>query len=261
MATDDLRYKTLKDFGRILSLFEAAEGGDRSVSDISKTLQMLPSKVSRMLKTLEAERFFMRDHETGRYRVGARFLQAGLLYVMTHPLRPVILPHLEQVASDLKLFTGWAIFENDRVIVVDRMRFEGDPGMHILGSDAPLHSTAYGLLFLAYMTDEERERILKSLTFARFTSHTILEVESMRKELARVRKQGYALDDEGTREGARGLAAPIFDARGDLVAQLDVAGKKSAITDDRLPELITYLTEKALFISRQFGYNRHPQLP
>ena len=190
MATDDLRYKTLKDFGRILSLFEATDGGERSVSDISKTLQMLPSKVSRMLKTLEAERLFMRDHETGRYRVGARFLQAGLLYVMTHPLRPVILPHLEQVASDLKLFTGWAIFENDRVIVVDRMRFEGDPGMHILGSDAPLHSTAYGLLFLAYMTDEERERILKSLTFARFTSHTITEAESMRRRADPGKKTG-----------------------------------------------------------------------
>lgn len=254
MANDELRYKNFRDLGRILELFEGRQGGEKSVSDISRALSMLPSTASRMLKTLEDEGFFERDSETRKYRLGARFLQIGLLYVMNHPLRRVIVPHLEQTAREFSLPASWAIFKNGKVIVVDRLRFVIDPAIHLLASEVSLHSTSYGKLFFAFMAPEEQERTLDSLVLARLTPNTIVDKESMKKELTRIRNQGYAIDDRETRETIRALAAPILDARGEIVAAFNIAGTISEVPDDRLGKLTDHVTQKALFISRQLGY-------
>jgi IclR family transcriptional regulator, KDG regulon repressor len=254
MDNDELRYRAFKDLGRILSLFEAEGADDESVSEVAKALDLHPSKVSRMLRSLEVQGLFERNADTGRYRIGARFLQVGLLYALRHPLRRVVFPHVEQTAKDVRLLTGWAIFRNDRVVIVDRLRYGDDPAMHVLGSEVPLHSTGYGKLFLAYLPDEEKERILESLNFEMFTDRTITDKQLFRKELDRIKDQGYALDDEETRVHIRGLAAPVFDAYGSIALALSVAGRSSDMTDKRLPELIKYVSDKAFFVSRQLGY-------
>ena len=180
MAETNLRYKTLTDLSRILSLFETREIEERSVSDISKSLKMLPSKVSRMLKTLEIEGFVEKNRHTGKFRIGARFLQLGLLYVLNHPLRRIILPHLEKVAKDLGLVAAWGIFKNGRTIVVDRFRLDNRPMIYLLGSEVSLHSSSYGKLFLAYLPEEEQRRILKSLVLVKLAPATIDNLPSMR---------------------------------------------------------------------------------
>ena len=248
-----LRYKTITDLSRILSLFEIPEVEERSVSDISRSLQMLPSKVSRMLKTLEIEGFVEKNKRTGRYRIGARFLQLGLLYALNHPLRRIILPHLEQAANDLGLLSAWAIFKNGRAIIVDRFRIDNGPPIHLLGSGVPLHSSSYGKLFLAYLSAGEQERTIGSLTFVKLTPATIDNAESMKEELVRVKERGYSVDEGETREDLVGIAVPVFDEAEELVAALAVSGRNADFSGNRVSEA-GYLTEKALFISRQLGY-------
>jgi DNA-binding IclR family transcriptional regulator len=211
-----------------------------------------------MLKTLEADGLVERNPRTGRYGIGARFLQLGLLYLLNHPLRRVILPHLEQTARDLGLLSAWGIFKNGRAIIVDRIRSDNGPPIHLIGSDVPLHSSSYGKLFLAYLSEEDEERTVKSLPFVRLTPRSISDGESLRKELRRVREKGYAVDEGETHEGMVGIAAPIFDDSEELVAALTVSGKSREFSADRTLE-VRYLTEKALFISRQLGYGPHEQ--
>jgi IclR family transcriptional regulator, KDG regulon repressor len=253
MENGSLRYKTLSDFTRIISLFEESEGMERGVSDVAKSLQMLTSKVSRMLKTLETDGWVEKNPHTGKYRVGVRFLQVGLLYVLNHPLRHIILPHVEQTARDLGLLAGWGIFKNGKVIIVDRIRMKRGPLVHLLGSDVPLHSSSYGKLFLAYLGGNVREDMLSSLTFSILTAKTISDARTMRLALDQVRSQGYAVDDEETRVGIVGIAAPVFDGSRELIAAITVSGGASEFSTDRMAE-VAYLKEKALFISRQLGY-------
>jgi IclR family transcriptional regulator, acetate operon repressor len=254
MATDDVRYKTLKDFGRILSLFESTQGEERGVSDISKSLQMLPSKVSRMMKTLEGEGFFEKNPESGRYRTGGRFLQVGLLYVLNHPLRRIILPHLEQMHRDLDRLTSWGIFRNERIIVVDRIGVREVVLMHPLGSGPPMHSSSYGKVFLAYRPQEEQERVLRSIDYVSFTAATICTPGGMREELRLVKERGYAVDKGETREDISAITAPVLNGQRELVAAITVGIKTVLLTPDRVVELAGYLTGKARFISRQLGY-------
>ena len=115
-------YKTLKDIAKIISLFNTFQVEERSISEISKAVGMLPSKVSRMIRTLEGEGFFERDLENGKYRLGVRFFELGITYVFNFPLRKVLRPHLEQIFKELNLTTSWGILRNDKVIVVDRIQ-------------------------------------------------------------------------------------------------------------------------------------------
>lgn len=254
MNGTDNRYKNLDDFSRILSLFEQQGAEERGVNEIARALEMPPSKASRMLRKMEAGKWLERSPQTGKFRIGARFLQIGLLYVLNHPLRPLVLPHLEEIAKKMPSFiTTWNIFENDRIIVVDHFRFYHGPLVHLLGSDVPLHSSSAGKLFLAYLTDEEQDRLLGSLAFVKFTARTIRDVQAMKEELTRVRERGYALDEEETREGMSGISAPVFDSSERMVAALAILGDTSGFSGDRASE-ITFLREKGLFISRQLGY-------
>ena len=253
MGDGSLRYKTLSDFSKILGLFEEQDVEERGVSDIARSLSMLPSKVSRMLKTLEMDGWVERNGRTGKYRVGVRFLRVGLLYVLNHPLRRLILPHVEQMARDLGLLSGWGIFKNDKIIVVDRIRMKKGPLIHLLGSDVPLHSSSYGKVFLAYMPPDERDAILQSLSLPRFTGKTIGSADALKAELAKVRVQGFSIDDEETRDGVTGLGAPVFGEQGELLAVITVSGDTVEFSSDKASE-IGYLVEKSFFISRQLGY-------
>jgi DNA-binding IclR family transcriptional regulator len=251
---DDLRYKTLADLSRILSLFEAPSVRELSMIEIARALQMFPSKASRMLRTLEAEGLFDRSPLTGKYRVSGRFLRLGLLYALNHPLRPIIFPYLQIVAADLSLYTGWGIFENGNVIVIDRIQVGGSPLIHLLGSDVPLHASAYGKLFLAYAPNEERERLIDSLAFTRLTPATVSSRDAVSAQLEEVRERGYALDVGETRANFIGLAAPILGSDEKILAAISVAGTGQKLPEERMPEVVDYLLNKTRLISRQLGY-------
>jgi IclR family transcriptional regulator, KDG regulon repressor len=257
-TTDNLRYKIVKDFSRIVSFFENCGGEERSVTEISKSLQMLPSKVSRLLRTLEAEGFFERGSSAGKYRAGSRFLKLAFLYVFNHPLRRIILPHLEHMVQELGLSAGWGILRNGQIIVIDYLHFGKRSLVSRVGSNVPLHSSSYGKLFLAHMPGPEQKRLINSMTYTRYTPATISDPKQMRKEIEQVMRNGYALDQEETGADMVGIGAPIFGGSSDIVAVLSIMGERSRLAPDNLKNTIGYLTGRARFISRQLGYEDHP---
>ncbi|MGD0626361.1 MAG: MarR family transcriptional regulator [Thermodesulfobacteriota bacterium] len=93
-------YKTLKDLIKMLLLFNTFQSDEKSVTDIAKTLDMLPSKASRMLATMEKEGFLDRSQETNKYRLGIRFFELGMVYAFHLPLRRILRPHIEQMAKE-----------------------------------------------------------------------------------------------------------------------------------------------------------------
>jgi len=251
---DHLRYKTLHDLSRIFSLFEAPNTQELSMIEIARSLKMLSSKASRMLRGLHAERLLDRNPDTGKYRVSSRFLRLGLLYALNHPLRAIILPHLQVIATDLGLFAGWAIFENGNVVVIDRLQVGEGPLIHLLGTDVPLHASSYGKLFLAYAVEEERDRLIDALVFTRLTPATVSTPDLLREHLMRVREKGYALDLGESRSNITGLAAPVFNREGNVVASVTIAGETSDFTEEKIQEVADYLLKKTQFISRQLGH-------
>jgi DNA-binding IclR family transcriptional regulator len=248
-------YKTLKDLAKIVSLFNSFQVEERSVTEISKALGMLPSKVSRMVRTLEAEGFFERNSETGKYRLGIGFFELGMVYIFNFPLRKILRPHIEQMAKELNLTASWAILNNSKVIVVDRVQ-----NLHIdlltyrIGLNLPIHSTSLGKVLLAYLPEEEQNRILRSVNLTKFTSKNIVDEKLIRKNLRLIRERGYSTDEGETHEDLNCIAAPIRNGNSEVIAAINLMDEKSRRTAEDLFKLADYLKGRALFISRQLGY-------
>jgi DNA-binding IclR family transcriptional regulator len=248
-------YKTLKDLAKIISLFNTFQVDERSVTEISKALGMLPSKVSRMIRTLEGEGFFERNLENGKYRLGVRFLELGMAYVFNFPLRKVLRPHLEQIFKELNLTTSWGILRNDKVIVVDRIQnLNIDLLTHRLGLNLPIHSTSIGKVLLAYLPVDEQDRILKSKNLVKFTDATIIDQKLIKRNLKVIRERGFSTDEGETHGDLNCMAAPIRNGNGEVIAAINLMDEKSRTSQEKLLQFADYLKGKALFISRQFGY-------
>jgi len=248
-------YKTLKDLAKIISLFNTFEVEERSISDISKAVGMLPSKVSRMIRTLEGEGFFEKNLETGKYRLGVQFFELGMAYVFNFPLRKLLRPHLEQIFKDLNLTTSWGILRNDKVVVVDRIQnLNIDLLTHRLGLNLPIHSTSIGKVLLAYLSEKQQDRILKSTNLVKFTNATIVDQKLLKKHLKLIRGRGYSTDEGETHEDLNCMAAPIRNGNGEVIAAINLMDEKSRTSAEKLFKFADYLKGKAFFISRQLGY-------
>jgi DNA-binding IclR family transcriptional regulator len=248
-------YKTLKDLAKITSLFNTLQIEERSVTDISKTLGMLPSKVSRMLRTLENEGFFEKNLENGKYRLGVQFFELGMAYVFNFPLRKVLRPHLEEIFKELNFTTSWGMLKNDKVIVVDRIQnLNIDLLTHRLGLNLPIHSTSIGKALLAYLPEKEQDRILRFNNLAKFTKATLTDQKLIKKHLKLIRERGFSTDEGETHEDLNCMAAPIKNGNGEVIAAINLMDEKSRTSAKKLFSFADYLKEKALFISRQLGY-------
>ncbi len=248
-------YKTLRDLTKILSLFNTFQAEERGISEISKSLEMQPSKISRMLRTLESEGFFERSPQTGKYRLGVGFFELGMAFAFHFPLTKIIRPHIEQMARELSLTASWAILRKSKIIVMDRVQNQNiDLLSQRVGLNLPIHSTSLGKVLLAYLPEEEQDRILKSTSFERFTSETIVDRKVIKKNLVTIKEKGFATDEGETHADLNCVAAPIKNASGEVIAAINLMGEKSHTSVEEVRRLSDYLREKAFFISRQIGF-------
>ena len=95
---------------------------------------------------------------------------------------------------------------------------------------------------------------MKDCSFIRFTPKTIGSIDELHKELLKVRKQGWAMDDQELEIGHRCISAPIYDYRGDIIAAISASGDVRVLTDDRIEDTVEYVRQAALELSRSMGY-------
>jgi DNA-binding IclR family transcriptional regulator len=118
----------------------------------------------------------------------------------------------------------------------------------------PIHSTSLGKVLLAYLPEEEQNRILKSVNLTKFTNKNIVDGKLIKENLKLIRERGYSTDEGETHEDLKCIAAPIRNSNGEVIAAINLMDEKSRTSAEKLFGLADYLKEKALFISRQLGY-------
>jgi len=121
------------------------------------------------------------------------------------------------------------------------------------GERMPLHAGSAGKAILAFLPPERVQQILAK-PLERMTPNTITNRRKLLKELATIRAQGFAVSHGERFSDALGLAAPIFDANGKVVAALNVAGPVMRFTDADIQKLAPKMMQLAMHISRALGY-------
>jgi IclR family transcriptional regulator, KDG regulon repressor len=95
---------------------------------------------------------------------------------------------------------------------------------------------------------------LKNIKLKKFTANTILEKETFRKHLDRVRQDGFAIDEEEIEEGLCCIAAPIKNHSGQVIAGISVSGPSTRLRAHIEGNLKTNVIDKAIQISRRIGF-------
>jgi len=207
-----------------------------------------------LLQTLGSEGFVQQNPRTGKYRLGLRILELGMLARHHLRLEEEALPLMERLAERTQEQVNLAVLDKGEVLYLETVSFDAwTPRASPGGLRNEVHCTALGKVLLSGLTKEARQAILQARPLRKFTERTITDLAALEAEIERVRQQGYALDDEERAVGFRCVAAPIMDATGTIVAALSIAGVSVRLTDARLPELIAQVQEAARDLSVRLG--------
>ena len=165
-------------------------------------------------------------------------------------------PYLDQVVTETGESVNLFVLSGDLAVCVDRRDSPQRVRLaSVLGLSAPLHAGAVPKAMLAFLPEEQREQILARLSeLPAYTEKTIRDPEALRRQLVTIRERGYAVSDEDYDTSARGVGAPIFDERGDVVAGVSVGGPSFRVDDATLQGFAGLITRVAEKVSRRLGH-------
>jgi DNA-binding IclR family transcriptional regulator len=183
-----------------------------------------PSSAHRILNVM-VEKGLVDKLEPGTYRLGLKLLQLGSLVKSRLDIRREALPYMQQLHHDLGETVNLSLRQGDEMVYVERTA-SGRAMMRvvqIVGARAPLHITAVGKIFLADAGDAEARAYAKRSGLPAYTKTTLASEGALLEELAKVRKKGFAFDNEEAEKGVSCIGAGIRDGDGNLIAGLSIS--------------------------------------
>ena len=163
------------------------------------------------------------------------------------------MPELDRLARATHETTGLGVLDGDQLLTVAQA---DGPNLVAVGDwtgrCVPLHCVAAGKVLMAALAEREILRLVRR-GLDQFTDRTITDLEPLLEELARVRRRGYATAIGEYDPGLNAVAAPVHDARGQVIAAVDVWGPAFRLTPRRIPELAQQVREAAAAVSVRLG--------
>jgi len=239
---------------RVLDLFNGVEGG-LSLTEIAQRMGTRPGSVYPIIYTLHKFGYLQRDPETKKYTLGLRILALANQILSSLDIREKAKPVLKRLARELEVNAHLAVLYEGEVLYLDRE--EAAPSVvipSVIGRRVPPHCTALGKVLLAYHPEALEEFLAKGPLPA-LTPNTITNPELLRRELERVRQQGYATDWEEFHEGNICVAAPVRNYRGKVVAAISVSLPKARLTHDPLDRFVQAVVQGAREVSSSIGHD------
>lgn len=247
--------KTLKVLEYLATCNELTAG----VTEISALLGYNKSTVYRILRVLADHGFVERNPRTQKYSLGVKILELGTAYLTNCEVRKQARPFLDKLVEDSGETVHLAVLRDWEVVYLDRVE-PPNSGISVgqkVGRRFPAYCTAGGKAMLAWLPEEQMEQFLTSVPLKPMTPKTITDAAELRRELARVRERGYAVDLEEIHEWGRCVGAPIFDFSGGVVAAVSVSGLSMRLTDERIRTVLAPLVMEAAYnISSRLGYRK-----
>ncbi|MDQ4491615.1 IclR family transcriptional regulator [Sinomonas sp. ASV486] len=220
---------------RVVEAFDAAHPV-LSVTEIAQRTGLHLATASRLAEELVKLGWLARDPQR-RLRLGMRLWEVATRAAPTLSLREAALPVMEDLRKVMGHHVQLAVLDGEEVLFLERL---GAPGAVINYSRTagrlPAHASSSGLVLLAHATPEVRERAV-SARLERFTEATITSAEGLRRAIAEARRQGFALLRGHVHEDAAGIAVPLRDPDGTVVAALSLIVPNDDVALARVPLL------------------------
>jgi DNA-binding IclR family transcriptional regulator len=167
-------------------------------------------------------------------------------------------PFLCELTQRTGLTAHMAILEHNEALLVAKVEPSGTlPVATWVGKRIDYHCTSLGKALIAWLGEEEIDRLVKERRMLRHNENTICTPARLKQELMRTRQAGYAVDDEEEEIGVRCVGAPVIGVSGDVEAAVSVSGSVAQIRLEDVTRLGTLVQEAAFDMSRRLGVSPH----
>jgi len=246
---------------RALSILEclARSRSGLTLAELREQLALPRSSVHCLLVALQRRGYLHRNDTTGRYMFGLMLFSLANEALAGLDIREAARPHLRQLVQRTGLTAHLAILERDEAVIVEKLEAPGPFRLATwLGKRMDAHCTGLGKALMAFLPAEHLERILVNHGLPKHNENTISGPRKLRAELAHIRAQGYAVDDEEDELGLRCIGAPVFGPAGEAVGAVSVSGTTSQIGPENETSLSRELRRVAALISTETGWRENP---
>jgi IclR family KDG regulon transcriptional repressor len=239
--------------GKVIQILERLDQvpGGLLLREIVNSTGINKSTAYRFLAHLESEGYVFRDSD-GYYIVGPKLAKLGNGANYQATLCRTSAGILEKLRIHTGETVNMAVLDGSEILYLSV--FESQHTFRMVsevGRRRPLYCTALGKAVLAYLPPEQQKKIISATRFERFTPHTICSAEELNKDLHKIHRRGFALDDEETVVGARCIAVPILNRDHKVIGGISVSGPVVRVTKRYIPEFAALLRTSADEIARR----------
>ena len=238
--------KTLK----VLDLFLNTKD-ELGITDVARATGMNPATAYRIISALVRNGYLERQNREKKYSISGKKIIVFSRIVMTRlMIRNVALPFMHELSKQVNESTQLAICLGN--VAFNLNTVYTDQMLHVrpaTENTIDLYSTGVGKVFLSYMPEPEFQEYCESTVFEARTPSTITGVNELKRELKKIKKAGVSFDYEEHELGIVGIAAPVEDPSGKIVAALGVIAPRVRVNRRKMSEIGKVVKDYAARIS------------
>jgi DNA-binding IclR family transcriptional regulator len=253
---------SVKTIDRLVDILDYIAQGHTSLTlaELSAYLNMPKSTLHRFLVSLEAHGIMRRDASDKKWRLGYHLVVWGGAAAESTTLREVARPFMAGLVASSGETAILTVYQDHAVHCIDMCETSHPVRLKMeIGAQRAAHAGASSKVLIAYLPDEEVLAIVKDKGLPKLCTHTITNMAELETELANIRERGYADSLEETDPGAWGVATPIYDWRGRVVAAIGLAGPTQRYNQERVIQYGLLCREYADKISAALSLSKHKQ--
>lgn len=216
------------------------------VSDLARRLAISKSTVYGITQTLTEIGALRQDAETKKFTLGPTLVQLGNQALAGVDIRSVARPYMEELSQEFKETVFMGTFDEYGITIIEKADSPQELKISApVGTRIPIFAGAAGKVFLAGLKEEVLNKILRERSLPKYTENSITDPQNYRKELEKVRREGYATDFEEYIRGVNAISVPLLDSWGWPVAALWMVGFSHSFTGEKVDQAILATSKAA----------------
>jgi DNA-binding IclR family transcriptional regulator len=228
-----------------------------SMSELSKNLKIPKATAFRIVKTLESRGYLFNPQQKGEYILGPSAISLGSSTPEKSEIKQIANPFMFELAEKTNQTVQLGVLLEYMVIYIDQIRTSRSLNVIVpTGTPFNVNLSAGGKVLVAYLPEQQQRDFLSHAELKSNTPKSVVDKEKFYKDLLKIMKQGYSIDDEEFARGIRCIAAPIFNHEGKNIASIGITGHTSIISDEKMVKFTDITIKSAEEISKAMGYKK-----
>lgn len=256
--TEDRNIKSIVKATNIINLL-AKNNTPLSLAYISAEMEMSKSTVHGIISTLVNTGFLVQAPDSGKYQLGTRLFEIGMRVSERWSEKRIAYPFITRIVAETKETVHMAILDNNEVLYIAKQEStDSVKTVSDIGIKLPSYCSGVGKVLLSGLSKRHIQQIADKTGLKKYTEFTITDFQRLWVEMEKIRRQGFAIDNQEYQLGLRCIAVPIRNSSGNVTAALSISGPISRMNGKVFERNKMTLMKISHEISHKMGYSGIP---